>query len=71
MIGRDEDGLIGGDCVVSGVAGTEVLTVDDDGAERELGSTRLGIEGGGSSSSVYISSKMLERPTIAEGWSAK
>jgi hypothetical protein len=52
MIGRDEDGLIGGDCVVSGVAGTEVLTVDDDEVARELGSTRLGIEGGGSNSSV-------------------
>ena len=52
MIGRDEDGLIGGDCVVSGVAGTDVLTVDDEGVERELGSTRLGIEGGGSSSSA-------------------
>jgi hypothetical protein len=52
MIGRDEDGFIGGDCVVSGVAGTEVLTVDEEGVAKELGSTRLGIEGGGSSTSV-------------------
>jgi hypothetical protein len=52
MIGRDEDGLIGGGWVASGVVDTEVLTVDDEGVVRELGKTRLGIEGGGRSSSV-------------------
>jgi hypothetical protein len=38
--------------VVSGVVATEVLTVEDDGVARELGKMRLGIEGGGRSSSV-------------------
>ena len=52
MIGRVEDGLIGSGCVVRGVLETVVLTVEDDGVMREVGRTRLGIEGGGRSSSV-------------------
>ena len=56
---------------MSGVLEIGVLTVEDEGVARELGKTRPGIEGGGRSSSVYISSKMFEIPTIAEGWLAK
>jgi len=52
MIGRDEDGLIGGGCVVSGVVETEVLTVEDEVVPRELGKTRLGIAGSGRRFSV-------------------
>lgn len=52
---------------MSGVFEIGVLTVEDEGVARELGKTSPGIEGGGRSSSVYISSKMFEIPTIAEG----
>jgi hypothetical protein len=52
MIGRVEHGLIGGGCEVSGVVKTAVSSVDDEGVAREVGRTRLGIEGGGRRSSV-------------------
>ena len=48
-----------------------VLSVLAEGVVRGPGVTRGGIEGAGNRSSVYISSRMLERPTMAAGWSAK
>lgn len=52
IMGRDEDGLSGGGCAARGVVDTEVFTVEEEGVPRELGKTRLGIEGGGRSFSV-------------------
>lgn len=50
---------------------SDAFVVDADGVVRGCGMTSLGIEEGGSKSSVYISSKILESPMIAAGWSAK
>ncbi len=49
----------------------EVLRVLADGVIIGPGEISGGMEGGGKRSSVYISNKMFESPTIAEGWSVK
>lgn len=51
--------------------GVTVLRVDAEGLVRLLGGTSGAIKGGGRRSSLYTSRRMLESPTIAEGWSAK
>lgn len=55
--------------VVAGVA--DVFSVLADGVVSGRDGMRGGIEGAGKRSSVYISSKIFERPTMAAGWSAK
>ena len=50
---------------------TEVLSMLAEGVPAWPGKTREGVEGGGKISSVYMSSRMFDRPTMAEGWSAK
>jgi hypothetical protein len=54
---------------VAGVA--DVLRVLADGVLRRPDGIRGVIEGAGKRSSVYILSRILERPTMAAGWSAK
>jgi hypothetical protein len=55
--------------VVESVA--EVLSMLAEGVPAWPGKTRDGIEGAGKISSVYMSSRIFDRPTMAEGWSAK
>ena len=47
------------------------MSVLADGVLREPDGMRGGIEGAGKRSSVYMSSKIFERPTMAVGWLAK
>lgn len=49
----------------------DVLRVDEDGVNAGLGVSRPGIDGRGVRTSVYISRRMLDNPTVAEGWSQK
>jgi len=44
------------------------MVVDDNPAD---GMARTGIAGGGRSDSVYMSRRMLDRPTMATGWFEK
>lgn len=73
--GTEEQGRMGGGWEANGVKVTvdvvDVLAVEAEGVVRGLGTTSLGIEGGGRRSSVYMSSSMFDRPIIAAGWSAK
>lgn len=48
-----------------------VLSVLAEGVLRGPDGMRGGIEGAGRRSSVYISRRIFERPTMAAGWSAK
>lgn len=58
-----------GSRVVESVA--EALSMLAEGVPPWPGKTREGVEGAGKRSSVYMSSRIFDRPTMAEGWSAK
>ena len=51
--------------------GRVVFNVLADWVENESDGFRGGIAGAGRSSSVYISSRMFDKPTMAAGWSTK
>jgi hypothetical protein len=49
----------------------EVFKVDEDGVNSAFGRSMPGIDGKGVRASVYMSRRMLDKPTIADGWSEK
>lgn len=53
------------------VSGADVLSVLAEGVLIGPDGLRGGIEGAGKRSSVYISSRIFDSPTMAAGWSAK
>lgn len=58
---------------VDGVAERGVASADVEGVLYELfvGKTSGGMDGGGSRSWLYMSSRILDNPTMDEGWSWK